>query len=874
MPRRANFLCIAIAAALPLRLAAAGAEVSENVPVTGTIAAMAASLGIAPVPERARFVAEVARLTHQAAEGKRTTRARAASTLALGAQPASSGPADLVPIPLTVALWSKAIFKRPVAPAEMVAAIVADPRAAHLCYGLAALDDETLQFLSDHPDVLTRLYERAAAVFAAFGGSLRIQGGRVAPPGGKAAADLWEQMVGEKLDRPEGFVRALYEAEQGRLAYLYDTIAGLDAPHATFALGLSNGDSGARVKRFKALAAVNRAAIPQWQPSRLPFTRPLYDVASLLSRVHVRADGSAVLTATRPAWRWAFENGDLPPGAPRLPDSAGDEGEIDAAWLAQMVAGGETRDRADRLDQLAFAQRVFGEIGGAGLADALVAIRAFPRYRMLLVSLEGMGVRDPAVYAAAARRAQQLTNLESRRAALALAQYQGALALLARMARAHTLDAALSAALVKSLADVSLNDDGRYAGAVAKWLQQDLRPALLARLRPDATTDGRGVRLQADLDLDALVLSALAGPRGSAPSTRISWEGQTYRLDLAASEEARLRRVLDKQGNPSLEAAVAKPADESLAEILVAWAYAISIADADSPVLLTGNVMRRHDFGFGPGERGLRTRAPWALPRQEIAVGTPWHVTGSLLGLDVALASLALRRVNTDRVIDAPTMSTNERDAFAAAVALMNPYDLTDAGQNAIVEGVARGRARVASLAEDSARMAQIANEITLDGWRRRALQWTIVHEPQEIGSMFSLTELLYLGRARVADLHPWGMSALGSSGCLCTRLAPPSLWRSLLGRPQLGLMAATVADLNLHMALMLHQLKLPAAVARSVLTAAVQDFIDEARPTDFNDWLTLVRTAQAVPVARVEDYVAAVTAHGPLIPMAASAGP
>ena len=152
-------------------------------------------------------------------------------------------------------------------------------------------------------------------------------------------------------------------------------------------------------------------------------------------------------------------------------------------------------------------------------------------------------------------------------------------------------------------------------------------------------------------------------------------------------------------------------------------------------------------------------------------------------------------------------------------------------------------------------------------GWRRRALLWMLAHEPDRVGSIFSMTELLVLGRGPIGDLDAWGMSALASSGCFCTRLAPPSQWRSLVGRPQLGLMAATVADVNLHVAVMLRELRLPAAIAKAVLSAAVQDFIDEVRPTDFNDWLTLVRAAQGVPRERIEDYVAIASADGPLVP-------
>jgi len=120
-----------------------------------------------------------------------------------------------------------------------------------------------------------------------------------------------------------------------------------------------------------------------------------------------------------------------------------------------------------------------------------------------------------------------------------------------------------------------------------------------------------------------------------------------------------------------------------------------------------------------------------------------------------------------------------------------------------------------------------------------------------------------------VTDLQQWGMTAHATVGCICSRLAPANEWRALLGRPQLGLMATVLPDLHLQVAMLLRELQLPAAVARAVLTAAVQDFIDEVRLTDANDWLGLVRAAQAISRERVEDYVAGATASGPLIPYA-----
>ena len=487
---------------------------------------------------------------------------------------------------------------------------MADPRAAHLCYGLASLDDETLQFFLDHPAAITRLYEHAAAAFAAAGSSLHVRQNRVVVSGGEAAADVWAAAVGERPESPEPFVRALFEQDEGRLAYLYDAIGELDAPRAAFALGLWIKDPATRIKRFKALVDVNRTAIPQWQPARLPFTRPLYDIASILARVQVEPDGSPSVPSLRSAWAWIFESAELPAGGPRARSAALDDGPIDAAWLAQMIVSLDTRDRGERIDQLAFGQRVFGHADAADNASVLIAIRAFPRFRMLLLTLERSGVRHPAVYVSAARRAQQLSSLDSRRLFVALGQFQSALALIARMASVHTLDVAATEALITSLASVSPNNDGRYGGAIATWMQQKLRPALVVRLKPDAAGDPTAPA-KPDLDLEEVVLQAVAGvsrTRGRTRRARVEWEGDVYRVDIAASEERRLRRIREKQGGLSLDEALAQGKEDALAGVLMAWTYAVSIADADSPVLLTGD--RHAPPRFRARSRRARAAAP------------------------------------------------------------------------------------------------------------------------------------------------------------------------------------------------------------------------------------------------------------------------
>jgi hypothetical protein len=344
------------------------------------------------------------------------------------------------------------------------------------------------------------------------------------------------------------------------------------------------------------------------------------------------------------------------------------------------------------------------------------------------------------------------------------------------------------------------------------------------------------------------------------------------------SAMARVPRAIDELGRiggntanlPRVSRAAVElidAADEAAAQALVSLVYAINLGDPDGDALLPADVSRRHDFGLGQRDTDQRLRAPWMMPRQDVSPGVPWHVDGSLLGLDMALASGALRRLSADRGIEAPTLTSNERESFAIGFGLMNAFTLTDAARDAIAEAIERGRERVSTIG-DAAALVEAADELRMDGWRRRATLWTLEHEPQRVEFFFSLGELVALGGAgRGIDLNPWGTSAIVSTGCVCTRMPSPGWLPHLVGRRQIGLLASGVPDLNLHVARMLSHLRVPGRLAKYVLSAAVQDFVDEVRGTDPDDWLSLVRGAAAVPLERIEDYVAAAAADGPLVP-------
>ncbi|HUR35958.1 MAG TPA: hypothetical protein VM032_19280 [Vicinamibacterales bacterium] len=828
-------------------------------------------------------------------------------------------PTERIPLPLPAGVWSTAIFQRPVSAENLFSAVIQDRSAALLCHGLAAVDDETLRYLAAQPAVLRRLYEEDAAVFAAFGGSLHIRHKAVLVPGGTSAIPLWESALGERATSPDRFIRELYSRREGRVAYLYDSIAQLEASRRAFALGLWIADPEVRLNRFTSfLNAVEE--FPGWGVRERPFSRPPDDAVLMLTRINADDRGAPIAPSWRVFWARALDSLDIPhDGGLRLANLEKD-GVIDAAWTTEAILSAPAQLRAERLDQLAFGQRAFAGIPDQDLPDALVAVRAFPRYRMLVLTLERMGIRTTGVYTEAVRHAEQLAMLDPPRAFVALSQFQGALALLARLARVHRLGVTAEEALIRSLSKVPVTGNG-YAGGIARWLRSELMPVL------DAGTAGA----------DAAILQSLAG-RGRAehtPPLVVSWEERDYRVDATEPEARRIARILQKfkteplrlaldleviagplvrtvpkmndvaaasaalsQWLASVDPATANKAghatrdlsritrpsdadkaravgssllglaDEMLASALRAWAYAVDLGDAGGARVIAGDVSSRHDFGLVGQDNDRRYRQAWAEPEQVVQTSVPWHVAGSLLGLDLGLSQTMLRRLSSEALPRAPRLLAADRNLFAGTVSLLLPGELTDDDIRSVGDAIGAGRERVARLAAGGGTLDEVADDIGMDGWRRRALRWSLTNEPASAASYFSLAELLRLGHPHPsAPPRTWGVAAAPLDGCLCMAFPAPGRWTVMVGRSRGGQVSGQVADLNLRVLLALRELRLPAAVARGVLAAATQDYVDSVMPLYPDDWLTLVRSAQAVSTERIADYVAALTADGTLSP-------
>ena len=842
----------------------------------------------------------------------------------------------IFPLPLAADTWTQVIFEGTVSPRSLFSGIIRDRQASLLYHGLQSMTPATLVYLTRNADLLRHFYRQVAGPVAAFGGVFQVgSDGRVVIPGGPDAVELWEALVGEDVARPDRFGRVLFGRDSGRLAYFFDAIARLDEPHRRFALGLWVSDRGMRVDRFRALYRTFVNVDPEWSIHNTPFARPPYDPATLLAVVSVDPQGNPGTPTFRKLWALAFDSAaTLNTGARDLRDPTAN-GVVDAAWLAEHLDGLLSGERRVRIEQLAFGHRVFARAEPAQLQDVLVGLRGFVRFPAAMLALERMGIRDPAVYAQMALHAVSLERLEDASQSVpVLAQFQGAFALLERLARTGSVELATVDRLVTTLMAVPVTGGG-YKGRLAQWVELHLLPSLPQPSGPGASEEDRL--------LEALVDRAnIARP--------FEWEGETYSLDRGAALRE-MKAIRAKQGGNSLDTVLAvyahaqtlaqapqtldqlrlqttalrtdadrlvpprswpdapeavsqlkKIADEVitdldkitkvrdlslvvriteplielvdylLGETLVATVYTPLLGEPRQLPGATADVSHRHTFGVGArlGSREVARRTAWLRPRPgSNAVGGE-AFTGSLLGLDLAMAGKRLRRLVVDRLPGPSKLNSNDARTFTETVALLNPRELTNARLDSIGAALARGRQRLKAAAADPVAIERLAAATGMSDGRRQLTAWSAANEPEYLERLFSLTDFFWLGVPdpgddTLKDMAAWGMSQEPLSGCYCLRFPDPGAWNVLAGREVTRQLASGVADMNLRVAELLFELKVPAALFPGVLAIAIREYLDTVPALYPDDWLALSGHPSQLTRERVEDYVSAVVATGPV---------
>jgi hypothetical protein len=939
--------------------AGARSTVSE-VPLPGGIRSAQAAVGDRALPDRAQFLFEFIRRTYDSPfdlDGDPRQAALQSLLAVLEAGAAQPDSFETIPLPLSEKIWIDAVFGGRATPQTLVAEILKSRNAALLYCGLLWLDDDTRAWLATEPALVAELASGRAAEFLAAAPGLQASAAGARLPGGAEAAPVWTALVGQTPDEPAAFVRKLVASDGGRLARFLGTLGQLAPAQVRVALGLTLPDVEARVDSARRVYSVCRRLSRGFEPVQRAFMRPVFDPALLISDLPRDERGQPLLPGSRGFWKAVF--------ADRLDPEAGSARQgsrvpsewtlpLDFAWLCEQVFEDEPAERRRRYMMVLFASRRLPRDPAAETRDAIEAVRAAGEFPALVGGLERAGINDLATFAIAARRAASLSQIgDHRRAARALAQYQGALALVTYAASRRSLAAGRAAALISSLSEVPLSRSGDYEGRLAYWLSGWMAAEAEARApspRPNAPQGGPSAAgiSGAPHPIEHVVVGVLAGAEAKPPRF-VEWEGTRYRLDLAAAEASRLKRALGDPPGLSLSSAVTvvaiadaladarltreelrhrarelaavadaaaasggaaeapvppccgdvtdalqraaaagdmqaarrlTPGLRHLADVLLArgfaeMAYALALGQRDGGAISAAEAASRHDFGLG---KQLGRVPPWRNPSPDADDEGRWCVTGSLIGLDVGLAGFSLIRFSQRLPPAPPSLDAVDRRVLIEAVALVDSASLSDADRDAIAAAIRAGRARLGA-AKTARDAIEIADEVSLGTLRRTLLTWTLLHDPGRTSVFLSPSELLWLGggRIRLEALQAWGAPAGPRQGCHCLRFAGPGLREIVAGRRSAGMMASAFPDLNVRLAELLGELRMPAALLGPVLRAAALDFVNGAVNRDPDDWRGVTEFVQALGPEHLEQYLALLTTDGPLVPAGpaeAAAGP
>ena len=838
--------------------------------------------------------------------------------------------ADRIPLPLTADWWSSNVLRQRQQPNGLAAAILTNRRAAFIYLGLASLDDETLAYFSAHPASITAMNDRAAGTFGQWGRSVHIEQGRVQVPGGDGASAIWQEVVGEAPTDPDRFFHALMSRDGGRLACFYDAVTHLDRDRQAFALAAGQGAN--RVGRVKDLYSSVASTGTILTDGDWPVVRHPFGPAAVLRQVRVDDGGRMKGPAGEAFWEAAIHE-----DASRCPKAGAAGAPADAAWLVERVERQPLELRGHWVAAIAFAQRVFGAAGAKELPSACEAVNAFPHSDGLLLSLERAGFTSPADYAAMLEFSRRLwAGVDRKAAVIRTAQVEGIVQVLQEAVAVRALPRDRAREMLLSMAKLP-SDSGPDSilspGVFGRWMRRTLLPGvcpeagaadacLLHLASGDGATGGitkpveweedryrvdlgaatavrlervrrvqRATRIEDALNLVAaagLLQGARAGAAEleraavivKAVSPALTLNGQPLFGHGATPVQQMLDRVLEGLDAKSTEktraeaaAVLQDVADVALADALVSFAYAMAIGEPDDAALMAGNPARGHlfDSTIGPATE------PWHLPEEVQALDRSWLVEGSILHLRTVYSKSWLRRLSIHDPGEAVRPDPQDVRVFGETVKAFTPFNLTDAGRDAIVAAIRRGRSRVAALIGSPAEFWKAAREAGLGEWRCRAALWAASRPVDARGPVapgpagyFSLAELMWLGvpDAPAEVIDAWGVATRPIDGALSVRMPRATTWEDYEGPRGVGQLATQMADVHLAVAEVLADMKLPAVLAPDIAAQAGWDVMTAARMAHRNDWYALVRAAQAIPRDRFLDYISALTAIGPLVPL------
>jgi hypothetical protein len=304
-----------------------------------------------------------------------------------------------------------------------------------------------------------------------------------------------------------------------------------------------------------------------------------------------------------------------------------------------------------------------------------------------------------------------------------------------------------------------------------------------------------------------------------------------------------------------------RAADVVAADAAAALVYACALQDPHGPLGMSRELPRRHRLWIEPGSAQRWT--PWSIPVEQQRDGGGGHIGGALLGLDTGVPQLFARRLSTRRPEQEPNLGVPIADGLWRTAAAHAPWTVSDDDLAAVDEARHRGATIVEGWGREfDERMLDTAG---IAGPRAGWLRWSAARGAVD-RDVLRLEDLVRLGSDGRPRRSRWG-ARQDPSQCLCVGI--PRVPGEMRGpRGHIEAEALSLAEPALRVARELRVRRVPAPLAPGVLMLFTAELIDHAVvpfPTDVQAVIGLVR---AVPSTRFDDYVAAVAARGPLVPI------
>ena len=678
---------------------------------TGSLGFVPEERGTALVLLAREIYSQSAGFNERSAAARRLTFVLAAPAAQVASEGSDSDPIA-VAAPLSADAW-RDLLEVP-RNGDLFAAIVSS-RGALLTSAGAMSGDASLRALLEHDRGLLRwIVRNAPGAFTLVGRSLRLANDRLVVPGGAAAEPVWEALAGERLARTSDFLRALLSRDNGRLAWFFDTMTTM--PEARRSVLLPPVAIEERLELARALYASFRSIDSNWRVEDHPFLRGNADAWMIVTQVALQGGAPAP-----PNWQWLwqelFDRNDLSRREVTALSRAASS-PVSLAWMAQKITDQSPRERRDRFEMVRFAQLLFGQASEADAVDIAVALGGYRRFRSALLTLDRMDISSPRTMARmvdAARRAADRPGREQKQAIVAL---QSALAMIERARISRAIDAASAERLVLSLAD-AVDRNGPILPAVVQWIVGTLVKTLPPLVQPDRLTGADRVRVDDP-----------AGDGGPAGETNIP-EIQVGGPRLSGRSLRRRARAAHAHPRAGRRPDLTRrsPAGSPRKSPTRCWRWSTRRRSAIPKARrCSAPTSRSGTTSAWSGRRACaRELLAWSPPHEQVGDGIPWHVEGALLGLDIGLARLALRRIADNEMPVAPTINLNDQLTFARTVMTLNPRELRDADRDRIVAAIARGRAaRRRRRHESEGGAARSPKEAQLSLSVRQTLPWMI----------------------------------------------------------------------------------------------------------------------------------------------------